>query len=1336
MRADPGGAVARTLRRAARLTDPDAPADGRLLVRFRRAGDEAAFAELVRRHGPMVLGVCRRVAGNHADADDAFQAAFLVLVRRAPELTGRATVGDFLYGVAVRTALKARATAVRRRQKEARAARPEAAPAVADESDRLAALDRELARLPEKYRAALVLCELEGRPRKDVAALLGIPEGTLSSRLAAGRKLLADRLRPYGLALPAGGLVAVPASAVPPNLVDTTIRSAAVSAGHAAGAVPAAANHLAAEVARTMFLLKLRAGALVLAAALVGSAAGLVGLSSAVADQPADKPTPGENLREVAAQAAKDLTGTWELQSTTTDGVTVKPDEPAWVDGAQQRWQWDYYRLTFAGQRGRVDWKPLEEEQPDGKAGGGEFVFTVNPTTDPPQMNWVLTQTNGLVLLIYKLDGDTLTLARHSGSELERPKGFDHKDKRLPAQRLNVSVYKRTKGDVPKPAADDKPTVKRLVDAERTATKDLTGTWELTTRTIDGVELKPGGKARINGREVHLPLKYQRWTFGDRTVRMEYQWAEGVEKAGETHTSDADVTVNPTTAPPQVNIYSKGFLLLGLYKLDGDTLTFATHGISELERPKGFDHADKRIADLPLIVDIYKRVKKDDPKPKGEAKPKPPADPAPDDRDRVQGLWRVVPAEIDPAAGRQPDAIIRRDLEGRARVRIEADWIVIAREGGGWHREFTYTLDPTADPKRIDMTETTRNGGRQHIPGIYKFDGDRLLICADTRGAGQRPTEFKGTARVELMTLERVKDDTPVPADDRPAWRQDFDRVYALKAGEVVKRVPPPYPASRADFWKDYYKGSPHARDTDKWFTVFRYADGKVQGGPVQMPVKPEEGVALSVLLGMCDFPAQTVEGDDDLLAAKVTGDFVLRAGADPAKVAAALGKLLQDIGVPATLTVRDEEREVIVLKGKWASKPLDGKPKDHVELYSRTLIERPGGGHAGGGSGTLAAFVGHLQNFVNQRVVNEVEAAPKGEVSWRLNVRSPMVKNPATGEDTYAEDTAAGPVLLNVCAQTGLTFVVEKRKVPVLTVRRVVAAPPGVNPKEAAREHINRGMGLYRDKRYDAAIAEFSAAIALTTTDPFPYKVRGKVYSDRDDLKNRRPDAAVADYTKALGFVPDEFGTRFNRAQTYRQWGKPDEAIADLTRIIDGPTDFSDFSSGRDGGLEMALRARSEVYDREKKDYGRAITDYTRLIELGKPAGALAARGRCYRATKEFAKAAADFAVELKARPDDHDYRLTEELARLLATCPDPKVRDGRRAVELADKARVLTAGGLPNVLDTLAAAHAEAGDFAAAAEWQRKAIGLLRPEEADARKGMEARLELYRSGKPYRVE
>src|SRR3954468_9394767 len=138
--------------------------DGQLLARFLDGGDEAAFAALVRRHGPMVLGVCRRVLGHAHDAEDAFQATFLVLARRAASVARREAVASFLYGVAYRTALRARARRARRHATERQVGRmphPEVAPPEAQGWRPV--LDRELSRLPEKYRAALVLCDLEGK---------------------------------------------------------------------------------------------------------------------------------------------------------------------------------------------------------------------------------------------------------------------------------------------------------------------------------------------------------------------------------------------------------------------------------------------------------------------------------------------------------------------------------------------------------------------------------------------------------------------------------------------------------------------------------------------------------------------------------------------------------------------------------------------------------------------------------------------------------------------------------------------------------------------------------------------------------------------------------------------------------------------------------------------------------------------------------------------------------------------------------------------------------------------------------------------------------------------
>src|SRR5262245_62156620 len=151
------------------LQDGAGLTDAELLGRFVEQRDEAAFAALVRRHGPMVLGVCRRVlGGSHPDAEDAFQVTFLVLLHKAGRVRPRERLGSWLHGVAYRAALKARAAAARRRARERPLADlPE--PALAERAggcDLGLLLDQELSRLPDKYRAAVVLCDLEGKTRK------------------------------------------------------------------------------------------------------------------------------------------------------------------------------------------------------------------------------------------------------------------------------------------------------------------------------------------------------------------------------------------------------------------------------------------------------------------------------------------------------------------------------------------------------------------------------------------------------------------------------------------------------------------------------------------------------------------------------------------------------------------------------------------------------------------------------------------------------------------------------------------------------------------------------------------------------------------------------------------------------------------------------------------------------------------------------------------------------------------------------------------------------------------------------------------------------------------
>jgi RNA polymerase sigma factor (sigma-70 family) len=298
----------RVVQRLRRATAAETACDADLLRAFVRSGarDQRAFEALVRRHGPMVLDVARRILGNFHDAEDVFQAAFLVLARRAASVRPPRLVGNWLYGVALRTALEARRAILRRRQKE-RAAVPRAEPQPPDATESAAVLDEELACLPEKLRVALVLCELQGRTRRDVARELGIAEGTVASRVARGRVLLARRLARRGLGPAATTLAAALPGAATAGVQASLVRAAVnLMAGEV---VPSATvTALVEGVLRAMFLNKLKkALGVLLFVALAAYGFGLVPSTPSVSGQTdspkaaSGKPTtePGKNTLKI-----------------------------------------------------------------------------------------------------------------------------------------------------------------------------------------------------------------------------------------------------------------------------------------------------------------------------------------------------------------------------------------------------------------------------------------------------------------------------------------------------------------------------------------------------------------------------------------------------------------------------------------------------------------------------------------------------------------------------------------------------------------------------------------------------------------------------------------------------------------------------------------------------------------------------------------------------------------------------------------------------------------------------------------------------------------------------
>lgn len=286
------------LHRSLRLYSETETPDTELLARYVADREEAAFEALVQRHGPMVLNVCRHLVHNLDDAEDAFQATFLVLVRRAASIRKPELLGNWLYGVAYRVATRARVQAAHRRAHEKRGVEMIAVDPPCEGNELRPVLHEELNRLPEKYRAPMVLCYLQGKTNEEAAKLLAWPIGTVKGRLARARERLRKGLLRRGVTLSAGVLTAAltpdaSSGAVPAALVEATVRSALllVAAGPVATAgISVSVAALTKGVLQTMLLTRLiTVGGIVVGMTLLGSTTALLTYRS-LAAEPDDHP--------------------------------------------------------------------------------------------------------------------------------------------------------------------------------------------------------------------------------------------------------------------------------------------------------------------------------------------------------------------------------------------------------------------------------------------------------------------------------------------------------------------------------------------------------------------------------------------------------------------------------------------------------------------------------------------------------------------------------------------------------------------------------------------------------------------------------------------------------------------------------------------------------------------------------------------------------------------------------------------------------------------------------------------------------------------------------------
>jgi RNA polymerase sigma-70 factor (ECF subfamily) len=451
------------------LRDAGGLSDRQLLEIFLERRDEAAFEAIVRRHGPMVMGVCHRILRNRHDAEDAFQAAFLVLVRKAAVIASRELLAGWLYGVAYHTALKGKEAVARRLRKERQATamlevEAEMSPA---EHDWLPILDRELNGLPDKYRLPIVLCELQGKPHKEAARELGCPIGTLSGRLSRGRALLAKRLARYGLVLTAGALSAALAqqevsASVPPAVVSATVKAAT------AGAISAEIAALTEGVVKAMFLAKLKTvtmivGTVVVLIAAALSCSALAGAQAEDKGGSTEKPAVRADNRPDKKDEKKDATKEEKAQGDGNKDLeslagTWNIDSMEWGNDSLPKEQMKGYKFVFADNKltwdaafGRT--KSRDTIKPTYVTFQGPCDFKIDPSKTPKEIDITVHLINGRDATfpgIYEIKADALKVCYFSRQLGRRPTEFSSKDD--PSICLITSTRAQDKPDKPKEA--------------------------------------------------------------------------------------------------------------------------------------------------------------------------------------------------------------------------------------------------------------------------------------------------------------------------------------------------------------------------------------------------------------------------------------------------------------------------------------------------------------------------------------------------------------------------------------------------------------------------------------------------------------------------------------------------------------------------------------------------------------------------------------------------------------------------------------------------------------------------------------------------------------------
>ncbi len=610
--------VLRYLRHAADVRVTRDLTDAELLERFRTQRDEAAFTLLVQRHGPMVMGVCRRLLGDLHGAEDAFQATFLVLSCKATAIHMGGSLAAWLHGVAQRVARKARGSALRRREHERRSAVKARAEPVDErtwEELRLV-LDEELSLLPEKYRAPVVLCYFQGKTNEQAARELGCPKSSLSWRLGRARELLRERLVRRGITLSTGTLAAVlmeqtATAGLPALLVISTVRTATTFAagGAAAAAVSAEVATLTKGALKTMFLTKLKIATMaVLVAGLLGGAVlvthrALAGEGRAGAQSRAaparENPffAPAKNAPAGPAWDDQEaLQGAWECASAEMEGkalpedevkkmrVVIQDDRMVIVPGGE------FERLSFKVDAAK-DPKVLHVTPTEGKDKGKTtpVIYELDPKTGTLRLCFDTKEGKKLPTEFVAKPGSGLILLtlKH---ELQSPKAPPEK----PDRTTGVSKPQAQESKSPAtPEAGAAPTgTEDKKTKEATANAELDGSYTVV-EAISTEKKRPGQATTTVGfiRKCRVTIKEGVMSFvqGDPDVDGER--------------ADVKFTLDPSKEPGRIDLeplppegsewVNPSSTLPGIYRVkkteQGLELTIAWMASSQGERPEKFD---------------------------------------------------------------------------------------------------------------------------------------------------------------------------------------------------------------------------------------------------------------------------------------------------------------------------------------------------------------------------------------------------------------------------------------------------------------------------------------------------------------------------------------------------------------------------------------------------------------------------------------------------------------------------------------------------------------------------------------------------------------------------